>query len=139
MAHDRRTLSALAALPVSASDWHLVWSDEFNGPANSAPDPAKWTFDLGGGGWGNVIQIGPLPHVKLLATVKNVDLGGATELEWDATHATRCEASGAWSGGRGVKGEVRVVPAKTGSLVYTLTCFGPIGTGSATATVTVTP
>jgi beta-glucanase (GH16 family) len=31
----------------------LVWSDEFNGPANSAPDPTKWTFDIGAGGWGN--------------------------------------------------------------------------------------
>jgi beta-glucanase (GH16 family) len=29
----------------------LVWSDEFNTPG--APDPSKWTFDLGGGGWGN--------------------------------------------------------------------------------------
>lgn len=31
----------------------LVWSDEFNGPDGSAPDPHKWTFDLGGKGWGN--------------------------------------------------------------------------------------
>src|SRR5262249_12613783 len=31
----------------------LVWSDEFNGPVNSAPDPARWSYDLGGGGWGN--------------------------------------------------------------------------------------
>jgi beta-glucanase (GH16 family) len=31
----------------------LVWSDEFDGPINSAPDPAKWGYDLGGGGWGN--------------------------------------------------------------------------------------
>ena len=30
-----------------------TWADEFDGPANSAPDPAKWTYDLGGGGWGN--------------------------------------------------------------------------------------
>jgi beta-glucanase (GH16 family) len=30
-----------------------AWADEFDGPANSAPDPSKWTFDLGGGGWGN--------------------------------------------------------------------------------------
>jgi beta-glucosidase len=30
-----------------------VWSDEFNGAAGTAPDPAKWDFDLGGGGWGN--------------------------------------------------------------------------------------
>jgi beta-glucanase (GH16 family) len=33
--------------------WRLVWSDEFNGPANAPPDPAKWNYDLGGGGWGN--------------------------------------------------------------------------------------
>lgn len=38
---------------VSAADWRVVWSDEFNGPANSPPDPAHWTYDLGGGGWGN--------------------------------------------------------------------------------------
>jgi len=33
--------------------WKLVWSDEFNGPDGSAPDPAWWTYDLGGNGWGN--------------------------------------------------------------------------------------
>jgi beta-glucanase (GH16 family) len=31
----------------------LVWSDEFNGPNGSAPDPKKWSYDLGGDGWGN--------------------------------------------------------------------------------------
>lgn len=29
----------------------LIWSDEFN--QNGAPDPAKWGYDLGAGGWGN--------------------------------------------------------------------------------------
>lgn len=29
----------------------LVWSDEFDIPG--APDPAKWGYDLGAGGWGN--------------------------------------------------------------------------------------
>lgn len=33
--------------------WELVWSDDFNGAAGSAPDNTKWTFDIGGGGWGN--------------------------------------------------------------------------------------
>lgn len=33
--------------------WALAWSDEFNGPNGSPPDPAKWTFDVGGSGWGN--------------------------------------------------------------------------------------
>lgn len=29
----------------------LVWSDEFN--TDGLPDPAKWGYDLGAGGWGN--------------------------------------------------------------------------------------
>jgi beta-glucanase (GH16 family) len=29
----------------------LAWSDEFN--TDGAPDPAKWTYDLGANGWGN--------------------------------------------------------------------------------------
>jgi beta-glucanase (GH16 family) len=33
--------------------WTLIWSDEFDGPAGTAPDPAKWVYDLGGSGWGN--------------------------------------------------------------------------------------
>jgi beta-glucanase (GH16 family) len=33
--------------------WTLTWSDEFNAPDNSTPDPQKWTYDLGGNGWGN--------------------------------------------------------------------------------------
>ena len=33
--------------------WTLVWSDEFDGPDGSAPDPKKWTYDIGGNGWGN--------------------------------------------------------------------------------------
>jgi len=37
----------------STPAWTLVWSDEFNGANGSAPDSSKWTYDLGGGGWGN--------------------------------------------------------------------------------------
>jgi len=33
--------------------WKLVWADEFDGPAGAAPDPNSWTYDVGGGGWGN--------------------------------------------------------------------------------------
>jgi hypothetical protein len=29
----------------------LVWEDDFN--TDGAPDPTKWTYDLGAGGWGN--------------------------------------------------------------------------------------
>lgn len=36
-----------------ATGWKLAWSDEFNDHKDAPPDPSKWTFDLGGGGWGN--------------------------------------------------------------------------------------
>jgi beta-glucanase (GH16 family) len=32
--------------------WQLVWSDEFNAAAGTKPDPTKWVYDIGGGGWG---------------------------------------------------------------------------------------
>ncbi len=41
------------SVAVQPIGWQLVWSDEFNGVAGTLPDPAKWNFDLGGGGWGN--------------------------------------------------------------------------------------
>jgi beta-glucanase (GH16 family) len=31
----------------------LAFKDEFNGPAGTAVDPAKWTAETGGAGWGN--------------------------------------------------------------------------------------
>lgn len=49
-------LSAVACSSANAGPnpgWSLVWSDEFNQPDGSSPDPTKWTFDTGGGGWGN--------------------------------------------------------------------------------------
>ena len=47
-------LFLLASIAPSAhAQWTQSWSDEFNGPAGSFPDPTIWTFDVGGGGWGN--------------------------------------------------------------------------------------
>lgn len=46
-------LAGLLAAPQTQAGWQLVWSDEFEGPANSAPDAAKWAYDLGASGWGN--------------------------------------------------------------------------------------
>lgn len=44
---------SLTGIAAAQTNWTLVWSDEFNGPAGAAPDPANWTFDTGGGGFGN--------------------------------------------------------------------------------------
>ena len=45
------TLPTHAAQPTA--NWQLTWSDEFNGPDNTPPDPAKWSFEIGGSGNGN--------------------------------------------------------------------------------------
>ncbi|WP_238710200.1 family 16 glycosylhydrolase [Oceanipulchritudo coccoides] len=48
------SLLALVQAPLAApAEYLLVWSDEFNLPDGSAPDPANWNYDIGGWGWGN--------------------------------------------------------------------------------------
>ena len=34
-----------------AGGYTLIWTDEFN--YTGSPDPAKWNYEVGGGGWGN--------------------------------------------------------------------------------------
>jgi beta-glucanase (GH16 family) len=40
-------------VPASLPGWTLTWSDEFNQPDGSPPDPTKWKIETGGNGWGN--------------------------------------------------------------------------------------
>jgi len=40
-------------VPAPPPGYTLVWSDEFSSPDGALPDPAKWTYDIGGNGWGN--------------------------------------------------------------------------------------
>jgi beta-glucanase (GH16 family) len=47
-----RTVAQPAVLPPT-SGYSLVWSDEFSSANGSAPDSTKWTFVVGGSGWGN--------------------------------------------------------------------------------------
>ncbi|MEU6205039.1 family 16 glycosylhydrolase [Micromonospora musae] len=46
-------LTVPAAAPAAAAPGAVTWSDDFNGPAGTAPDQNKWKYDIGGGGWGN--------------------------------------------------------------------------------------
>lgn len=43
--------SSLSPQQQDHGPWRLVWSDEFD--YTGLPDPAKWGYDVGGGGWGN--------------------------------------------------------------------------------------
>ena len=40
-----------AAVPAAPAGWKLVWDDEFD--HGTQPDPARWSYDVGGTGWGN--------------------------------------------------------------------------------------
>ncbi|HEY1575447.1 MAG TPA: glycoside hydrolase family 16 protein, partial [Terracidiphilus sp.] len=46
-------LTLLTLTSARAQSWHLVWSDEFNGPANSLPSESDWNFARGWGAKGN--------------------------------------------------------------------------------------
>ncbi|GAB6029624.1 hypothetical protein CHUAL_005362 [Chamberlinius hualienensis] len=39
-------------MKLASCSWQQTWSDEFTGPAGSAPG-GQWVFDIGGSGWGN--------------------------------------------------------------------------------------
>src|SRR5258706_5262100 len=39
--------------PTPGPQWTLAWSDEFEQPDGSPPDPRNWNFSTGGSGWGN--------------------------------------------------------------------------------------
>ena len=52
-AQDNGQAAPATTLQTAGGSWTLTWSDEFNGPNGSAPDPSKWTFITGGSGWGN--------------------------------------------------------------------------------------
>jgi len=45
--------SSVGQSPPPSGTWTLTWSDEFDGLDGSAPDSTKWTYDIGGSGWGN--------------------------------------------------------------------------------------
>ncbi len=46
-------LLLLISLAAHAQKWQLAWSDEFDGPAHSAPSTANWSYETGASGWGN--------------------------------------------------------------------------------------
>jgi len=79
----------------------------------------------------------PVPSVTLGASAQSVTAGGSVTLAWSATNATTCTASGGWSGTQPMTGTF-VVTQLNSKTTFTLSCDGPGGTQSASATVDVT-
>jgi hypothetical protein len=81
----RRPWVAPAATAGDApAGWQLVWSDEFDGPAGSPPDASRWSFEVGGHGWGN--------NEEQFYTDRNVALDGAGA--WSSPRAGKPWAPG---------------------------------------------
>ena len=58
--------------PIQAQTWGPpVWADEFNGTANSAIDPAKWTYDTGNLNVNNELEIYCSPSMTTLGCDPN--------------------------------------------------------------------
>lgn len=79
----------------------------------------------------------PAPVLTFTATPATIIAGDSTTLNWSATDATACTASGSWTGTKDVGGAAIMTPAA--SATYTLVCTGPSGTDTETVTVTVNP
>ena len=73
----------------------LVWSDEFKGKNGSLPDTKKWTYDIGGSGWGNHeleyytnrAENARIEHGKLVITARAESYAGPDGKNFNYTSA----------------------------------------------------
>lgn len=88
----------------SPKGYTLAWSDEFKGKDGSLPDPAKWTYDIGGSGWGNHeleyytnrADNARIDHGKLVITARAEDFTGPDGKKFSYTSA-RLKTQGLFS------------------------------------------
>lgn len=78
-----------------------------------------------------------LPSITLSAAPTSVAAGGRTALTWSSLNATACAASGEWAGARPTAGSENSGPLSDATSRFTLTCTGPGGATSRTASVSV--
>ncbi|RTB44113.1 hypothetical protein [Pseudomonas aeruginosa] len=69
----------------------------------------------------------PSAHISLTAFPATISLGGYSDIQWTATNASNCKASGGingdgWAGEKPASGTLAVSPGVAGTYTYTLTC-----------------
>jgi len=77
--------------------------------------------------------------IALTFSAPVIALGNVSTLSWDASNASGCTASGAWSGAQPVTGSLTAKPTAVGQGLYTLTCTGVGGTATTTASLVTVP
>ena len=77
------------------------------------------------------------PTVSIVASPVFVTAGEQSRITWSSTNATQCVGTGNWTGVKPLADSKNTAHLKANE-TFTLTCTGPDGTASRTATVTVT-
>ena len=139
-------------------------SEPVNGTVAVTPTTAgNFTYTIactgaGGAATASVaVNVAPPPVTVTVQTSKSaISLGEDFFVSWQSTNATSCvgSTSSIFAGGNypfiytsyptptttsGTSGTAGAIPYGTGSFTYTVACSGPKGTGSASASVVVTP
>ena len=120
----------------------FVTNADFNGtPRTGAVEAGAYEWNgANNPGWrvapGFKASGAQIPDVKLSAEPTTVSLQGSTTLQWAATNAASCTASGGWSGTRGLSGSETVGPLAA-TTTFVLTCTGPGGSASQSVSVAV--
>lgn len=121
-----------------------TWSGSkaVNGSASTGALAADETYTLTcSGSGGSAVQSAtvsvttPAPAVSFSASPSTVAKGAISTLTWSSTHATSCTASGGWSGPEATSGS-QATGAIAVTTTYTLSCSGPGGSATQSATVT---
>ena len=79
------------------------------------------------------------PTVSFSANPVSIYQGQTSTLSWSSSNSTSCIASGSWSGSKALNGSENVVPLPPPSATYNLTCSGPGGSDSDSATIDIAP
>ena len=66
----------------------------------------------------------PAPSVTFGASAAEIAQGGSITLNWSASDADDCTASGGWSGNRSTSGSESIGPLGNGT-TFSLSCSGP--------------
>ncbi|MEU8251127.1 glycoside hydrolase family 16 protein [Nonomuraea sp. NPDC048916] len=89
-------VSASAAVPTTPSGWSLVWSDDFNGAAGSAPSSTNWIVDTGHAYPGGPANWGTGEIQNYTASSSNLALDGSGNLRITPQRS----GSGEWTSAR---------------------------------------
>jgi hypothetical protein len=132
-----------AALDLSAFSGFTDGTKDFNGIARTGTHRGAYEGDGTNPGWKLALApksaVGgstPQPAITMSADPAQVSLQGSTTLQWTATDATSCTASGGWSGAKSVSGSETVGPLAANT-TFTMTCTGAGGSTAQSATVTI--